>query len=897
MANPYSISINKPGGVLYLFNPNSFNPNPSVGAWIQQISHDGSTPLNLDTFSTARRDGGKVVSAYFRPKTIVITGIIVGTSVGDCNTRIDTFKANCVGSGLNLFINDGTTQKTYIVNTQGEIAIPRPREEMTIASFTITYVVVDPPYALDTNGSTNAYLDTNIVSDLYSGSTTFGGSAIPATVLTITFTQAADITALDIVDQTNNRVMTVTQAFQNGDVLIIDTFNYTVKLNAVDVNFTGQFPNFGIGAQNFALTAYTISGANLDQSQPTGNGQLVFFNFKNEIAQKFTPTATAPISRITFALSLVGSPTNNVGVTILGDNAGSPDGSTVLGFANVGAGSIGTVFAYYNAVFSTPPLVTSGTPYWMVIRVTTNTGSDVNNYFQIRTLNPSTVYTAPLKISNDSGVSWPTTLANTALLFKEYRTLSGPTNGVINTNAVNNNFSTTTYKDVGNTTAFWNTVGNILTMNGVATAQNTTTTGTGTSIGMSAGDFQYTGMIAYTPVNTCTLTSIVLSCKKSGTSDDTQAVNLTVYDSSSLTNSSTSLSGANIGGNNDSFTLASFGTSFATKTFNFTTTTLTGGHKYFFGLSSPGAFSTTFSFDTSFTTSGTTDITYATTGAFYSQTHGIIAAYSGGTANATINTTYKNYDTSEQGQTLNLISTNADVLAATFNDIQSVAASGGSITNYLSSDGTNFEAATIGTQQIFTSVGNQLKFQTVLIGKTITPSTVSTYNPSYIKGIELKSTTAKAAQSFVPSLTQNIARIDLLATYIGVPGTITLRIETDSSGSPSGTLVNVNATATLAYSALNTNFSWATFNLASSISLTSGVTYWLVVAAAATVNAANKYLFQANNNGYSSGVMMKYNGTTWSGFASAEDLLFRSFGASGSAFVLKLSIDYTKRYL
>ncbi|MEP7285400.1 MAG: choice-of-anchor R domain-containing protein [Chloroflexota bacterium] len=88
----------------------------------------------------------------------------------------------------------------------------------------------------------------------------------------------------------------------------------------------------------------------------------------------------------------------------------------------------------------------------------------------------------------------------------------------------------------------------------------------------------------------------------------------------------------------------------------------------------------------------------------------------------------------------------------------------------------------------------------------------------------------KLAQSFQVSSTSTISYAALtMARVGGAAGTMTLRIETDNAGSPSGTLVNANATATVAETSLAGTFAAITFTFAGTFTLSPGIAYWLVL--------------------------------------------------------------------
>lgn len=63
---------------------------------------------------------------------------------------------------------------------------------------------------------------------------------------------------------------------------------------------------------------------------------------------------------------------------------------------------------------------------------------------------------------------------------------------------------------------------------------------------------------------------------------------------------------------------------------------------------------------------------------------------------------------------------------------------------------------------------------------------------------------------------------------------ITVRVETDNSGEPSGALIDANATATIAASGVSTSYGTHVATFAGTFSLTAGTTYWIVFSVAST---------------------------------------------------------------
>ncbi len=135
------------------------------------------------------------------------------------------------------------------------------------------------------------------------------------------------------------------------------------------------------------------------------------------------------------------------------------------------------------------------------------------------------------------------------------------------------------------------------------------------------------------------------------------------------------------------------------------------------------------------------------------------------------------------------------------------------------------------------------------------------------------------AQSFQLLAAAKIKGLEVyLKKAIGTPGNITVRIETNNAGVPSGTLADANLSATITAFTTST-YGWITveFASASAAALAASTTYWIVLKIAAGPND-NNYTWGADGSSptYSSGNMAASTdgGATWTAVATA-DALFR----------------------
>jgi uncharacterized protein YndB with AHSA1/START domain len=172
--------------------------------------------------------------------------------------------------------------------------------------------------------------------------------------------------------------------------------------------------------------------------------------------------------------------------------------------------------------------------------------------------------------------------------------------------------------------------------------------------------------------------------------------------------------------------------------------------------------------------------------------------------------------------------------------------------------------------------------------------------------VNLNATTKYKAQSFrVPYRDETFQGLTIMVAKVGSPGAITLRVETDADGEPSGTYADIAHTseATIAAAAVGakayvTGFAAAPFVLPANTDL------WLVIRAAG-VDASNYYeihYLDANSvvPTYQKGRALESadSGSTWSA-GSAVTWCFRVLfgGRGGEAASVKHTVSYKKTYL
>ncbi len=138
------------------------------------------------------------------------------------------------------------------------------------------------------------------------------------------------------------------------------------------------------------------------------------------------------------------------------------------------------------------------------------------------------------------------------------------------------------------------------------------------------------------------------------------------------------------------------------------------------------------------------------------------------------------------------------------------------------------------------------------------------------------------AQGFqVPVTTKMKAVSVFLKKLTGTPGNITVRIETNSTDKPSGTLVDAAATGTIAAFSSGTN-AWYTVEFATNFSISASTVYWIVLKTAAAANDNNYAWAGKTASGYSGSTNANSTdgGGTWT--AGTSDAYFRVLGNATS---------------
>lgn len=229
------------------FNGNDLQTDNILTA---DIEHVGGPDVDALAAVLANANKSAVDSLYYPSKTIIVTGRIIGSSISDCESRIDTFKGYFAGvKEKNLDIGYAGSTRRYIATPTTKVEIDQPGG-LAYAIFKIEFAC-SLPFGKATSDST-IVSDTARTDGNYSDNHTFLGTApmqLPVITITVNSVTDGENTYVLLGNNATGQQIIISRTWAAGDVLEVDCYNRTVKVNGIDVSFAGGFPQFETGSQ------------------------------------------------------------------------------------------------------------------------------------------------------------------------------------------------------------------------------------------------------------------------------------------------------------------------------------------------------------------------------------------------------------------------------------------------------------------------------------------------------------------------------------------------------------------------------------------------------------------------------------------------------------------------
>lgn len=379
------------------------------------VKHENSPERLVNSLKLARQDGEVIIDDTFGVKFIDVTGILIGSSQSDLETKIDSFKELIARKDKNLDIDWAGGTRRYVCRSVFH-SFDRDYYNIIHVPYSIRFLV-PTGYGQDT-AETTALNKSAITATTDSETITFAGSVTPklrhkiivdvrgnADVIKIENTATGDYIEIDI------------DGFVTTNYLEIDEVAQTVKKNGTtNMTYRGKFPSVTPGSNTLLMTIYG-SGSILDQSQLGGaNGPAIMGDIITEPSQtqSFIPSQSGRIHKLVATLKKTtsGALGGTFNLRIFSDNNGAPGtlmhtGSFEIAVADISAADYADLNAIFNGTDTQRPFLIKGQRYWIVGETSDVTGSDASNLIRWRfDSSPTSYASGKASFQKVSGDPW-----------------------------------------------------------------------------------------------------------------------------------------------------------------------------------------------------------------------------------------------------------------------------------------------------------------------------------------------------------------------------------------------------------------------------------------------------------------------------------------------------------
>jgi hypothetical protein len=230
--------------------------NGSHGILVQDIQHAGKSQKQAQTYALSHGNKSVIPFVEYPNKPITLIGQIVGTSIADCDSQIDTFNGLLTATNANLDFdyNGGSLNRRYIA-TATNINVNRPGG-LAWADFTITFTATQP-FGQDVS-TTSLVSQSGRTASSYTDSITLAGtSPFQLPIITITYSAinpTGSNQTVSIGNAATGQQINILRTWAAIDVLVVDCTQNTVTVNGIPVDFTGAFPAFAVGSGSLAYS-------------------------------------------------------------------------------------------------------------------------------------------------------------------------------------------------------------------------------------------------------------------------------------------------------------------------------------------------------------------------------------------------------------------------------------------------------------------------------------------------------------------------------------------------------------------------------------------------------------------------------------------------------------------
>ena len=242
------------------FDSNSLQTSSILTA---SIEHASIPAKEAQMFAIAHANKSVIPYVGYPSRSIRVSGKVIGTSISNLDTLLDTFRGYFRGTDKNLDIGYGGSTRRFIATLNG-LSIDRPGG-LQYANFDAEFICTEP---FGRNTTTSSALSANgRTLSSYTDSHTFSGTApFQLPIITIDINSITGGTGfLQFENSANGQGILITgQTFVADDLIVIDCAAKSVTLNGNDIDFLGAFPEFEVGSSQSFTTTDGFTARNYD---------------------------------------------------------------------------------------------------------------------------------------------------------------------------------------------------------------------------------------------------------------------------------------------------------------------------------------------------------------------------------------------------------------------------------------------------------------------------------------------------------------------------------------------------------------------------------------------------------------------------------------------------------
>lgn len=356
----------------------------------QFIKHESAPDRVVTSLVPALDDGEIVVSDQRGKKTILLQGILSGTSQADLENSIDVFKELFSRLEKNLDIDwNGSTRRYVATCTKHEF----DRDYMNIGwvPWTAEFTIYSGE-GKDTSMTTALSAHSVTVTTPGTDSFTMAGSKAAKPVITLTGAHSAGAAlGIEYKNTDTGEKIVITNAAGLGssglDTVIIDCLQKKITADFNSSNYSvkpfyGVFPKFTIGTNNVQISVGNLTNqASGDASFTTASNAANLWG-SIKVAQSFVvPYGDATFQSVILSLNKNGSPTSTIDCRIETDSNGQPSGSLADSNLNgfFSASTVPSGNTAFQVSFSSPGTLKANTRYWIVLQSNASGDDGSNN--------------------------------------------------------------------------------------------------------------------------------------------------------------------------------------------------------------------------------------------------------------------------------------------------------------------------------------------------------------------------------------------------------------------------------------------------------------------------------------------------------------------------------------